>query len=64
MSHDDHHEQKAKSRERALRLAWSSLESHLGYTHGKKGCHTCDDKAFHRRCVKEYTELIGLIGKL
>ena len=61
MPRDD---RKAKDVERALRLTWSSLESHLRHTHGKKDCRRCDDKRFHRQCVKEYAELIAIIGRL
>jgi len=46
---------KAKNIETIIRLAWSSLESHLEYTY--KGSNKKDRK-FHKNCVIEYAEII------
>lgn len=46
--------------ERAMRLAWSSLESHLKWTY----CKSAEGKIFHMHCVKEYSELIKILSEL
>lgn len=51
---------KEKKIERAIRLTWSSLESHLQYTHKQSS----EGKTFHRKCVKEYSELINILSDL
>lgn len=51
---------KAKAIERLMRLSWSSLESHLKYTY----INTTEGKNFHRKCVREYTEMLELLSKL
>lgn len=51
---------KAKIIERLMRLTYSSLESHLRYTHIK----TPEGVSFHKRCVKDYAETMYLISKL
>lgn len=49
-----------KEIERAMRLAWSSLESHLPYTHGKSP----EGTKFHIKCVKEYLQIMENLGNL
>ena len=49
---------RSKDIERALRLVWDSLESHLDATH--RGV----DMRFHRQCVKEYAEVIHILSRL
>ena len=49
---------RAKLIERAIRLAWSSLESHLPYTYKGK------EQAFDRKCVAEYAEIIQILTQL
>lgn len=53
-------DKEAKIIERNLRLAWSSLESHLWATHNK----SAEGKRFHKQCVKEYAETIYNLSKL
>ena len=45
---------------RLIELAWSSLESHLDWTHKDSS----EGKKFHKRCVKEYSEMIKLLSEL
>ena len=51
---------RAKIIERIIRQAWSSLESHLKYTHS----HTSEGQQFHKNCVKEYVEIIKNASEL
>lgn len=51
---------RAKDVERAIRLTWESLESHLRYTHIR----TTEGEEFHQKCVKDYAELIKLLSNL
>jgi hypothetical protein len=46
--------------ERAMRLTWSSLESHLAYTHQK----SAEGTKFHIKCVKEYVQILENLGNL
>lgn len=46
--------------DRAIRLVYSSLESHLYYTHHKNH----EGQKFHQQCVKEYAHLIKILSKL
>lgn len=52
--------ERAKLVERAIRLTWSSLESHLRYTHEPHK----DTDTFHKKCVMEYSETISILAKL
>lgn len=47
--------------ERALKLIWDSLQSHLEWTYKKD---KSEDPKFHKQCVKEYAELIKIISEL
>lgn len=51
---------RAKSLERAVRLVYSSLESHLLYTHRPSS----EGVRFHIRCVKEYAEILKILSDL
>jgi len=51
---------RAKYVEKIIRLAWSSLESHLEYTYKK----TSEGEEFHKQCVKEYIEIIKNASEL
>lgn len=51
---------RAKRIDEAIRFTWSSLESHLQYTHEKHH----DSAAFHKKCVKEYANTIKLLSDL
>lgn len=53
-------EEKAKKIERAIRLAWSSLESHLQWTHKKSS----EGEKFHKQCLSEYAELIKILTEI
>lgn len=52
--------ERAKKLERLIRLTWSSLESHLKWTHQK----TSEGITFHKKCVKDYSETIKLLSDL
>lgn len=54
---------KAKEIERAIRLAFSSLESHLQYTHGGRLVRN-EDREFHKNCIKEYADIIKVLSEL
>jgi len=51
---------RAKSVEKIMRLAWDSLETHLRYTHIK----TTEGANFHKKTIKEYIEIISEASKL
>ena len=53
--------QRAKTIDKAIRLTWESLESHLHWTSHKD---TGVKKKFHKQCVKDYAKTIKLIAKL
>lgn len=52
--------QNRKELAKSIRLAWSSLDSHLDFLDVpyKKG----EPKRFHRSCVKEYAEIIKTLA--
>lgn len=58
MKKKDH--SREKKIERAIRLTWDSLESHLKYTHVS----TSEGYNFHIKCVKEYAEVIKILSEL
>ena len=49
--------------EKAIRLAYASLESHLYYTHSGNMIRG-EDYEFHRKSVAEYSEIISVLSKL
>lgn len=51
---------RAKVIDKIIRQTWSSLESHLRYTHR----HSSEGKSFHKKCVKEYVEIMNNVSKL
>lgn len=51
---------RAKKVEEAIRLAWSSLESHLQYTHKR----SWEGKSFHQKCTREYSRIIQILTEL
>ena len=51
---------KEKKIERAIKLVYDSLESHLKYTHIK----TSEGILFHKKCVAEYAEIIKILSEL
>lgn len=55
--------EKALLIEKAIKLAYGSLESHLPFTH-KKTKLGMGANHFHKKCVKEYAELISILSKL
>lgn len=59
---------KRKAVARAIRLTWQSLDSHLPWIdltyhekHRKRGDFV-GGVAFHRRCVREYAEIIKILA--
>lgn len=57
-------EVRAKDVEKGIRLAWSSLETHLGYTHSRSGLIRNETHNFHKKCVREYVEIISILTRL
>lgn len=53
-----------KKIDRAIRLSWSSLESHLQAIAGPSTSQRAEGYKFHKECVKEYAELITLLSDL
>lgn len=58
--------ERAKLIEDALRLVWSSLESHLEHTHQTKRLNkkSGESLTFHKKCVREYARLIEILSRL
>ena len=57
---DEHRKQERSYKiERAIRLTWGSLESHLDVTRDLS-----HDRDFHRKCVQEYAEVIKILSAL
>ena len=54
---------RAKIVGKAIREVWESLDSHIAPTY-TTGLKKPDDNAFHKKCVKEYADLIVLLTKL
>lgn len=52
--------EKDKILEEVIKSVYSSLESHLPYTYTK----TSEGKRFHKKCVREYAEIINKLSKL
>lgn len=60
-------DERAKIIDEGIRLTWSSLESHLGYTHKAepKGYQKRKlDKPFDKKCVQDYARIIQILSKL
>lgn len=53
-------DKRAKLVDKAIRLVWASLDTHLDYTH--KEHH--DSANFHKKCVREYAGLIKILSEL
>jgi len=49
-----------KKIERAIKLTYDSLQSHLKYTHIK----TSEGIVFHKKCIVEYAEIIKILSEL
>lgn len=50
---------------RAIRIIWESLDSHLDPVADKKlKGGIIGTRAFHKRCVKEYLEVINTLSEL
>lgn len=57
---------------KAIRLIWSSLDSHLNDTYDpifdkikdKKAKEQIGNRAFHAKCVREYSEVISILSNL
>lgn len=59
--------QRARAIERAMRLTWSSLQTHLPYASERRKKGDWNGKAlpgFEKRAVQEYAELIFILSKL
>ncbi len=58
---------RSKKIKEAIRLAWSSLDSHLKWTHkriSRKEMRISGNNKFHRECVKEYARTIKILSEL
>ena len=58
---------RAKKIDEAIRLAWSSLESHLLWTHkplSKQSKKEGETHKFHKKCVNEYARSIKILSEL
>ena len=62
--------ERAKQLKRAIELTWDSLDSHLGYINDEvKACSVkshkkeLGDKKFHRKCVREYAEILLTLSR-
>lgn len=65
MTHND----KAQKIERAIRIVWESLDSHLAGTHTlsstqKKYIDEVGSNRFHQKCIQEYSEVIKTLSEL
>ena len=56
----DKKHQREQRIERAIRLTWSSLKSHLEWTHARSS----EGQKFHKACVQEYAETIKILSSL
>lgn len=54
--------------ERAMKLVWSSLESHMIHDRDfpKKKCciKEVGNIQFHKKCIKEYSEILKILSEL
>jgi hypothetical protein len=56
-------EERAKTIRKLISLVYDSLDSHLEYTYeSDEGVKA--SKRFHKKCVKEYAEIINLLTRL
>lgn len=56
---------KARRVEKAIKLTWSSLKSHLPWARTKqKGMPKKESPRFHKKCVQEYADTIRHLSKL
>lgn len=53
--------ERAKKIDRALRLVWWSMESHLHWTHHYS---KTLDQRWEKKCVRDYAELIKILSEL
>lgn len=49
--------------QKAIEIVYSSLKSHLPYTRGKLDTKN-ESHIFHKRCVREYAEVIKILSEL
>jgi len=56
-------DERARKVEAAMRLTWDSLRSHLKYTYANR-LPQKETKVWHKKCVKEYSEIIKLLSEL
>lgn len=54
--------ERARKIERATKLVWDSMQSHLPYTHEDTGGN--GNNEFHKKSVKEYAELLQILSEL
>ena len=60
---------RAKKIDKAIRIVWDSLETHLKLTHTLTKAQTqkgteCGGHKFHQWCVKDYAKLIQILTEL
>lgn len=54
---------RSKRIEKAMRIVWDSLQSHLPYTY-KDSADKDATKDFHKKCVREYATVLKLLSEL
>lgn len=67
MSIDKKKRERSAKIERCMRLTWDSLQSHLVFTYSpitKKEKKDGETNDFHKRCVREYAEVISILADL
>lgn len=55
---------RAKEVSRAIEIISSSIESHLCYTYGAVYEKKKETNAFHKKCVREYIEVLATLSKM
>jgi hypothetical protein len=61
LSKRQNEDRRAKLIEEAMKIVWSSLDSHLPYTHKKYTNANGEHRGFHKKCVKEYVRLMEIL---
>jgi len=56
-------DERARKIARLIRMVFQSLDSHLPWTYGKEVKDT-GNRAFHKKCVREYSQIIRDIADL
>jgi len=60
----NHNSERAQLIARAIQLSYDSLQSHLPYTDGDRKVSFVEKSTFHKKCIREYSELIKILSLL